>query len=329
MKNEQLNNAKSEEIFIEDIDGTVYRVFGQTDKDILCHLVAPEEGGSGLTFKPLECIPQDWFERIVAREQLVVVDGEVVALTEHQFDMAGRDNTYNNENDLSSQINWTIWTDEDSNDDWCYPRGRAFIALCIHQGGDVRGNYGACQVFEWEGADSGFLDYQLGWVVERCFDDEETTPHDIEDFDDEWATLIEALAKSDERLTERCSVGYSQCPSSELWNEVNSDRCYWFNGKAFLTDGDGEWLIATPYSYHGDVDIDLSGYKDDKNKGRLGYVCDASIDTESFIKSTLGEPIDGDAYPHLETLIDEVTSGWDHSEAVGRLCGMVEAIDNV
>lgn len=236
------------------------------------------------------------------------------------FNNEARDNTYNSENDFSSQINFSIWCDEDDhNGDWCWPRGRAFIALCIHGGGDVRGNYGRTMLLDWEGADSGFLDWVLGWEVRTCPHLQEagsTEYLDIEQIDDDTAKWIVEGSTRDERLSEEASPGYHSLPSSVLYDEAGTEDCYWFEGSAIIKKEDGSgWLVATPYHYSGcEITTPESGKK--------GWVCDASIDTESFIKETLGEELEGDEDDSewLTSLWEAAMDGWDHEDAIGTLC---------
>lgn len=242
------------------------------------------------------------------------------------FNNEARDNTYNSENDFSSQINFSIWCDEgDHSGDWCWPRGRAFIALCVHQGGDVRGNYGHTMLFDWEGADSGFLDWVLGWEVRTTRDCAARfqIPADIEDLDDGHAALVVELSERDERLSEQASPGYHSLPSSVIYDEAGTDDCYWFEGKAIVRKKDGSgWLVATPYHYSGCEIIT-------PESGKNGWVCDASIDTESFIKETLGEELEGDEEDSewLASLWEAALEGWDHEDAIGTLCDAISRGD--
>jgi hypothetical protein len=77
-----------------------------------------------------------------------------------------RDNVYNHENDFSDIFTYTIYTVGD-NGDYLY-HDDAYVAVCLHRGGDARGNYGNVKLYRLRGsvADSGFLDWMLGWYVE-------------------------------------------------------------------------------------------------------------------------------------------------------------------
>lgn len=74
------------------------------------------------------------------------------------------DNVYNYEQNFSSVFQWQIF----------YPTGErdymycddVYVAIEAHQGGDVRGNYGAVQLYRADYlADSGFFDWVIGWSV--------------------------------------------------------------------------------------------------------------------------------------------------------------------
>ena len=235
------------------------------------------------------------------------------------YENQARDNTYNNENDFSADFTWTVWTDEnDGSGDWVWNRETVYVAICRHLGGDVRGNYGPVSLHRLDDCvgDSGFLDWVLGWNVERVENvgNCQLVPDDLDDWDDEWATLVSLLGVEDERLTERCSPGYASLPSSELWHETQADNCYWFNGKAILKLSDGSgWLVATPYHYS-DSEVVTP-------ENGCGYLCDASIDTDSFIENVLGENILDDLGERSEKLLAWIESlDWDHDEIIGKLC---------
>ncbi len=201
-----------------------------------------------------------------------------------------RDNSYNSEQDLSSQINFTIYGPEGC--DWCWADD-IYVALCVHRGGDVRGNYGRCRIYRVDSlADTGFLDWTLGWHVESA----PLYGVDQDDLDKEHLAGLPWAV--DERLSERCSPGYASLPSSELYSETtSSDSCYWLDGSAYLTDGKTVWK-ATPYHYHAELDLPKDG---------SGWLCDASIDTESLLKEALGEELE---------VPDEVAEAWDGTEVV-------------
>lgn len=80
-----------------------------------------------------------------------------------------RDNVYNGENDFSQQFTFTVYGEPGA--DWLYDD--VVVAVCLHLGGDVRGNYGPVQIFvpDYGLADCGFFDWLLGWsLVEGTLD---------------------------------------------------------------------------------------------------------------------------------------------------------------
>ena len=175
-----------------------------------------------------------------ACEILDVLDAFGIEYTDH-----GRDNTYNQENDLSSDFIWQVVTlGSDAPSDWIWSDNPlTFVFIDKHEGGDPRGNYGPWRIHHAEGlGDSGFFDWQVGWhVADR--DGEEI-----------------------EELTERCSVGYAQCPTHELCEQLVCDKYDpvggWFDKQPLNLEStikvwrgryDGVTVHATPYTYHGEV----------------------------------------------------------------------------
>jgi hypothetical protein len=202
-----------------------------------------------------------------------------------------RDNTYNSENDLSSELNITIYG-ADENCDWCWADD-IYVALSVHLGGDVRGNYGGVRIYRADSlADTGFLDWTLGWHVE-------TAELSGVDQDDLGKKHLEGLTWAvDDNLTERCSPGYANLPSSELYKgTTDDDSCYWQDGSAYLTDGETVWK-ATPYHYQAKVETP---------ENDSAWICDARIDIESFLTETLGEPLE---------IPDNIAECWDWQQEV-------------
>lgn len=228
----------------------------------------------------------------------------------YDFHNAARDNTYNSENDFSAEFTWTAWLRDDDLTDWVWNRERAYIAICRHRGGDVRGNYGPVSLHRVDGciADSGFLDWVLGWSVSRL---EGFNGIELDEIDDIRAQSIVDAAQEDERLTEQCSIGYASLPASMLYDECKTDDCYWFGGAAILKTTDGDWLVARPYHYQSEVITPENG---------SGWLCDAQIDTDDFIEQTIGPDI-LPMFPESRKLDAWIESlEWDHDEAVGKLC---------
>jgi hypothetical protein len=137
------------------------------------------------------------------------------------------DNTYNNENDFSSDFQWQVWYPAEASD-WCYAND-VYVAIEVHQGGDVRGNYGRVRLFKLDSvADSGFLDWCLGWNVTYSNGD-------------------------DVSINDHFSVGYSSNPFYEMekhmkegergikWSEKRECFVGWFE--------DGRAVELRPYLY--------------------------------------------------------------------------------
>jgi len=134
---------------------------------------------------------------------------------------AARDNTYNSENDFSSNFVFSIFQPEDASD-WCYSDD-VFVVVETHLGGDVRGNYGPLRVYRVDNiAESGFLDWVVGWYASPINED---SPNYLADCD----------CRELQAINDRICTGYSSHPTSEvrehLWQNTEptwSDRlnCY-------------------------------------------------------------------------------------------------------
>jgi hypothetical protein len=134
-----------------------------------------------------------------------------------------RDNVYNNEQDFSAIFTFTVFGPEDSAD-WIWSDEDLIVAVCLHRGGDARGNYGGPQIYRASNlAECGFLEWKLGFAV--------YSP-DGENLDEDG----------------RFSAGYSACPSSELENALDSDSGSWLDGEYHATI-DGEPVVITPSLY--------------------------------------------------------------------------------
>ena len=107
-----------------------------------------------------------------------------------------RNNTYNTENNLSAEFIYTIFAPTDACD-WCWASD-IFVAIEVHQGGDVRGNYGDYQVYKVSNiAETGLFDIQAGWYCEPVgFHN----PQDLEL----------------ETINEHLEIGYSHWPTNVL-----------------------------------------------------------------------------------------------------------------
>jgi hypothetical protein len=199
-----------------------------------------------------------------------------------------RDNTYNSENDLSSELNLTVYGEEGS--DWCWADD-VYVAICVHKGGDVRGNYGGVRIYRADSlADTGFFDWVMGWTVEVL--NTYTSTNDTFTCWDE-----------DESLTEQASPGYHGHPSSYVYDIIGTDNVEWRDGQAYgklpgVAGSSGVQYRFTPYHYNANVETPEDGD---------GWLCDAQIDVESFLKETLGEPLEAP---------DRIAECWDWSDKV-------------
>jgi hypothetical protein len=168
--------------------------------------------------EPLE-LPDSVCEGDWATEQEPALLRWFARLTHKQYVHQCRDNTYNGENDLSSNFVFSIYAPEGCSD-WCWCDD-LFVVVECHLGGDVRGNYGPMAVYRIDSiGESGFFDVVCGWYAE---------PVD--------QTSADCLAKAEdaaiEHFNERCSIGYSGWPTGEARNLIQgepvwSDRlgCY-------------------------------------------------------------------------------------------------------
>lgn len=117
-------------------------------------------------------------------------------LTGVPYEQVHRDNTYNYEQDLDSSLLWSVFAPVDCSD-WIWAHD-VFVAVAIHQGGDVRGNYGPDQLYRVDCiAETGFLDVVLSWYLDPIRDREQYE----RELDD---------------LNQRLDRGYSRYPYGEL-----------------------------------------------------------------------------------------------------------------
>ena len=241
-----------------------------------------------------------------------------------QFENMARDNTYNSENEFSSEFTWTVWMPrEDKYGDWLWSRNAAYIAVCRHRGGDVRGNYGAVSLHRVDDCigDSGFLDWVLGWYVRRFEGFYGREPGFLNPNIARW--IVEE-AVEDEKLTELCSPGYANLPSSQLW-DVCGDQCEWFKGSAILKCEDGSgWIVATPYMYIDGSTEDIVETPEDGS----GWLCDAMIDTDRWIDEVLGPCVLEQCYGYsdrIDSMIDNLE--WDSDEEIAKVAGFHDAME--
>jgi hypothetical protein len=125
-------------------------------------------------------------------------------LTHQQYEQVTRDNTYNQENDLSANYVYSVFAPVDCSD-WIWAND-VFVVIESHLGGDVRGNYGPLAVYRVDSlGDSGFFDLVCGWYASPINTDAIGYLRDCEH--------PELQAAND-----RLCIGYSSHPTSEVRN---------------------------------------------------------------------------------------------------------------
>ena len=137
-----------------------------------------------------------------------------------------RDNVYNRENDFDQVFTFSVYSTINDADEWFYGNDAVYIAVCLHLGGDVRGNYGNVQVFRCDDTDKAlnFLNWVISWYVVRASDGEPIEQND------------------------RFQIGFAQNPTSELESALDGDcdeNGEWKEG-AFHAKIDGEEVICYP-----------------------------------------------------------------------------------
>lgn len=219
-----------------------------------------------------------------------------------------RDNVYNSENDFNSAFTWTVYGNDSG--DWVWDSGEQYIGVCIHRGGDVRGNYGMPRFFRVGDciADTGFIDWTVSWYCESGPDE----------------GMIE-------KINEECSVGYTSCPTSHLCDLLGTDDCEWKNGGAIVTTEEGEVYRVVPCYYGGDGGMEVLHDPSSGVYSTCGWLHDAAIDTEAWLEAVLCA---GDAEEITDTvqeLMDFVhgnQADWDNSDGVEEALAVINRIDS-
>ena len=120
-----------------------------------------------------------------------------------------RDNVYNHDNDFSHVFNYSVYANAHNEDDWLY--SDVYIAVCVHRGGDVRGNYESPRLFKVSNpADLGFFDWCLSWTINGDIDS-----------------------------SEQYQRGYSSAPMYEVEKDYGNDGV-WVNGRFYFHDSDSK-----------------------------------------------------------------------------------------
>ena len=170
---------------------------------------------------PNEAWDNDVVVRGLCEDHASIETNEGVQLVE-----ATRENVYNGENDFNQVFTFSIYSTIDDKDEWYYGNDAVYIAVCLHLGGDVRGNYGNVQVYSCGDTDklTYFLDWVIGWHVVRANDGEF-----IDDYD-------------------KFRIGYASNPTCELDDALDGEhgeKGEWIDG-AFHAKIDGEKVICYP-----------------------------------------------------------------------------------
>ncbi len=133
-------------------------------------------------------------------------------------------NTYNGPNDLSSEFQWQVFYPSDSGDH--YWSNEVYVAVEVHLGGDVRGNYGRVRLYGPIDnlAETGFFDMSLGWYV------------------------LDSEGEDVQRVNDEVCVGYSSEPTSHLESLLDEgcEPAWCEEKKAFRVLIDEEICFASP-----------------------------------------------------------------------------------
>ena len=214
-----------------------------------------------------------------------------------------RDNVYNNENDFNTVFTWTVYGNDGG--DWLWDTDEQYIGICLHLGGDVRGNYGSPQFYRVGDsiAETGFIDWTVFWYCESGPDKEMV-----------------------DKINEECGYGYTSNPGHHLYELLGTEDCEWVGGAAHVETEDGTYVVHPTY-YGGDVGDEVLDLPSDGS----GWLCDASIDTEAWLEAVLEA---GDAEKITETVCTFADvlgiqhPEWDNSEGVDQILRTIHAFDN-
>lgn len=179
-----------------------------------------------------------WLSRVLGEELDFECDGRWMCDQEYRlleyvegcegvnYKRTSVDNVYNNENDFSDVFQWQVFYPENA-DDWVYADS-VYVAIEVHCGGDVRGNYGRVRLYKVDSlADSGFLDWCLGWSVN-------------------YADGTEVAEN------ERFGIGYASHPFYEMQEHLKGGhraKIHWSEKRQCLvsTYQDGRFVELHPY----------------------------------------------------------------------------------
>jgi hypothetical protein len=171
-------------------------------------------------------------EETISNKWLMQAEDDILQAIEDEegvpYKFTQVDNVYNNENDFSSVFQWQVFYPEDASD-WLYS-DNVYVAIEVHQGGDVRGNYGRVRLYKVDClAETGFFDWCLGWSVNYADGTE--------------------VAEND-----RFSIGYASHPFYEMQEHLKDGwkaKIYWSEKRdCFVsTYQDGRYVELHPNLY--------------------------------------------------------------------------------
>lgn len=200
----------------------------QIDKNFPdCTAIDTEAWLEAILGRPVGIGPVEFQDKLATR-WLVECEEDILAVLEEEtgleYKSTSLDNVYNNENDFSSVFQWQVFYPADHND-WIYADS-VYVAIEIHLGGDVRGNYGPVRLYEANYlGDSGFLDWVLGWHV--TYSNGEEVPEN-----------------------DRFSIGYSSHPYTELVDHLKGGLRWSEKRQCFVgVYHDGRCVECSPYLY--------------------------------------------------------------------------------
>ena len=105
-----------------------------------------------------------------------------------------------------------------------------YVLVEVHQGGDVRGNYGAWRIYKLEEgwgnspAECGFIDWVVGWSVS------------------------DTAGEPIEHLNDSLGIGYSSSPTCEA-EDILDGSIQWSDADGgFLVEYDGDTVVIHPYT---------------------------------------------------------------------------------
>jgi hypothetical protein len=173
--------------------------------------------------KPIK-LPEE-LEELLNGDYVTQHEEQVLAwleeLTGVPYEQVHRDNTYNYEQDLDSSLLWSVFAPVDCSD-WIWAHD-VFVAVAIHQGGDVRGNYGPDRLYRVDSlGETGFLDVVLSWWLDPIRDREQ-------------------YERELDNLNQRLDRGYSGYPYGELEKMLaaGSKPAYCTKRQAWMVKVDG------------------------------------------------------------------------------------------